>query len=163
LIYLTGRSAYHASVGVFPGQYTTGRLSDSAGLASISRPGQPISRLIDQLRKIVRAPGHGEQTVAAIADWAVRFILHHGKRRSLLFIVLPRFRLGDGLEQLFDHVFGADPFGLGPEVGAPSPNVLFGLRTLCVVDPLLSKGVTFRGQPRDTALPDLPETDQPSL
>src|SRR5262249_6561803 len=46
------------------------------------QPGAPASppRLLDLLRQATRQLGHPEDTVAAFADWARRFILFHGKR-----------------------------------------------------------------------------------
>jgi hypothetical protein len=37
-------------------------------------------RLLDQLRLTARRRGHSEPSVAAFADWSLRFILFHGKR-----------------------------------------------------------------------------------
>jgi hypothetical protein len=46
--------------------------------ASALPPAPP--RLLDQLRLTARQRGHAEPTVAAFADWTLRFIRYHDKR-----------------------------------------------------------------------------------
>jgi hypothetical protein len=44
-----------------------------------SPPASPSNppRLLDQLRQTARQRGHQEQTVAALVNWCLRFILFH--------------------------------------------------------------------------------------
>jgi hypothetical protein len=43
-------------------------------------PTPPPPRLLDELRLTARQRGHAESSVAAFADWCLRFIRFHGKR-----------------------------------------------------------------------------------